>query len=215
MQARLARTPRVRMVELVFTLLAPLMLHKEVSQQLVATPAMPMFRSIVGQNAEHFLVIRWLLSLPGVGGRENSGKSSVFHLGFCFSFCFLQVSITCLAVQSHGEFVILHLTPLGFLLGFVTFHHYLCMCDLWTPSPGLTNPSVVSGPAEGKNLGLICTMWDCKTLAPCLGIAPSTAPFPFLPLHGYKLDLELRQGVCAGIIKIIIFIPASPCPESV
>lgn len=64
MQARLARTPRVRRVELVFTLLAPLMLHKELSQQLVATPAMPMFRSIVGQNAEHFLVIRWLRSLP-------------------------------------------------------------------------------------------------------------------------------------------------------
>lgn len=64
MQARLARTPRVRMVELVFTLLAPLMLHREVSQQLVATPAMPMFRSIVGQNAEHFLVIRWFWLLP-------------------------------------------------------------------------------------------------------------------------------------------------------
>lgn len=156
MQARLARTPRVRMVELVFTLLAPLMLHKEVSQQLVATPAMPMFRSIVGQNAEHFLVIRWFRLLPGVGGRENNRKSPVFHLGFFFFF-FAGFSHS-LAVQSHGEFVILHLMPLGFPLGFITFHHYMCMCDLWTPPPGLTNPLLVSGSDEGKNMGLICTM---------------------------------------------------------
>lgn len=118
MQARLARTPRVRMVELVFTLLAPLMLHKEVSQQLVATPAMPMFRSIVGQNAEHFLVIRWLRSLPGVEGGENNRKSSGFHLGFFFFF-FLGFNQS-LAMQSHREFVILYLMPLGFSLG---FHH--------------------------------------------------------------------------------------------
>lgn len=78
------------MVVLVFTLLAPLMLHREVSQQLVATPAMPMFRSIVGQNEEHFLVIRWLLSLPGVGGGENNRKGSVFHLRFFFFFLRFQ-----------------------------------------------------------------------------------------------------------------------------
>lgn len=103
MQARLARTPRVRRVELVFTLLAPLMLHKELSQQLVATPAMPMFRSIVGQNAEHFLVIRWLRSLPGVGGRENSRKSSVFRLFFFF---FWLVSVIAWPCDPMGNLLI-------------------------------------------------------------------------------------------------------------
>lgn len=90
-------------------------------------------------------------------GRERKQQKKSSFSSWIFFFFFAGFS-HCLAVQSHGEFVILHLMPLGFPLGFITFHHYMCMCDLWTPPPGLKNPLLVSGPAEGKNMGLICTM---------------------------------------------------------
>lgn len=104
------------------------MLHREVSQQLVAIPAMPIFRSIVGQNAEHFLLIRWLRSLPEVGKRENREKSQFF----CFVY-FLQTSVIAWLCTIQWGIRCSVLNAVGFPLGFVALHHYLCMCNLWRP----------------------------------------------------------------------------------
>lgn len=191
------------------------MLHKEVSQQLVATLAMPIFRSIVGQNAEHFLLIRWLRSLPEVGERENRKKSQVFCLVY-----FLQISVIDWLCNSQWGIRCSALNAVGFALGFVTLRHYLCVCDLWRPSPGLITPLLFSGPAEcnlGQEFGDLMHLYsarlqDIVTTVPWDCSSHSTWPFPIPPPHEHMFELgDEARGLCREILSL----PTSPIPECV
>lgn len=64
-QIKLATVPRNITAQLNFTLLAPLKLHREVLQHLVEMATTPKSVLVSGQSAEHFLVMRYPMSLPG------------------------------------------------------------------------------------------------------------------------------------------------------
>lgn len=63
-QIKLATVPRNITAQLNFTLLAPLKLHREVLQHLVEMATTPKSVLVSGQSAEHFLVMRYPMSLP-------------------------------------------------------------------------------------------------------------------------------------------------------
>ena len=159
--------------------------------------------------------MRWLRSLPELGETENRKKSQVFHLVY-----FLQTSVVDWLCNIQWGILCSVLNAVGFPLGFVTLHHYLCICDLWRPSPGLMTPLLFSGPAEcnlGQELGDLMHLYSARLQDDIVTVPwdrsfHRTWPFPIPPPHEHIFELGDETRV---LCRQILFLPTSPFPECV